>query len=174
MRNRRGTTSSISVSRGRAQDKQVRSSAEARACGHLRGKLPPPKWPQAQITAMNGRAFRGDQEPCVRVLRLTRTGTNEIFGKVALQFLSLDGLCQSFQRGRYSVVILLVRDMLYRIPQLQICSFQASGSSSPCRTAELPRRAFPERWGRSRLQAARSYRVRGNAANTASTFPSGR
>lgn len=53
-RNQHRTTSSISASRGRAQDEQTRSSGTTRACGHLRCKLRP----QAQTTEIPERVFQ--------------------------------------------------------------------------------------------------------------------
>jgi hypothetical protein len=50
---------------------------------------PPLKWLQAQIAGKKGRGFSGDQEPWVRISRVTRTETDEILQKMALKFLSL-------------------------------------------------------------------------------------
>ncbi len=64
------TTISISVSRGRAQDEQTRSSGAIRACGQLTGKIPPPSWPQAQTMEIRERVLRGEQELWARVSRI--------------------------------------------------------------------------------------------------------
>ena len=64
---------STSASRGRAQDDKARSPGATRALGHLRGQLPPPRWPEARTVGMPGRGFSRDHASSAPNQRLTLT-----------------------------------------------------------------------------------------------------
>ena len=99
-RNPSQTTSSISALRGGATYDKTRRSGTTCACGHPSGKLPPPRWPQAQTMGMLRRGFSGLSGVFGAKSTIDPDGYGRIAPTMALKFLSfVDALQMAFAFG---------------------------------------------------------------------------